>query len=197
MKKLELISIPTLILLLLVVLVSVVSAAPPSSQQSPVGPFPGPDGVAPDPGAVATLTRYTDKVHIIINTNNLDEGGAYTVWTANWDDPSKCSDGVCGGDDVCAVEGSSLYYVTGRVINNDGTATFNAIVHEGPSSGAVVCAGPDTEAGLSNAEGAELHFAIRSHGQPIPGLVPAQIQTLNGGCDTNQCRDQQGTVFQP
>ncbi len=197
MKEKKIFAVPTLIFVLLVLLVSVVAAAPPDSKQSPVGLFPGSTSDAPDSDAVATLTRYSDKVHIKVNTNNLDEGAAYTLWAANWDDPSKCSDGVCGGDDVCAVEGSSLYFVTGHVVNSNGTGTFSGIVHEGPAAGDVRCTGPDTEAGLHNAEGAELHFARRTHGQPIPGLVPAQIKTFGGACDINDCANQQGTVFQP
>lgn len=196
MKEIKLFGIPTLILVLLVLLVSIVSAAPPDSKQSPVGPFPSPSGVAPGPGAIATLTRYSDKVHINVNTNNLDEGAAYTLWAANWDDPSKC-EGACDGPDLCTVEGSSLYFVTGHVINSNGTAIFDGMIKEGPASGDVACTGPNTVAGLGDAEVAELHFAVRTHGLPIPGLVPDQIKTLRGGCSINSCSNQQGTIFQP
>lgn len=200
MKNKRLFGAPVMIFVLMILLVGVVMAAAPK-QKEDVHAFPGPDGVAPSPGAKGTLVRHADSVDIDIRTNNLDPGGAYTVWVVNWDDSSLCN-GDCDMEDVCAVAGASVYYVTGAVIADDGTANFSATIYEGPTTFAVNCAHGGVEnGGLGDAENAELHFVMRTHGDPIPGLVPAQTQTFLGGCNTdvitnlNDCSDQQAVAF--
>jgi hypothetical protein len=200
MKKLWNSSI--LALVLLSVLALSATAAPPTTDDGLVVPFPGPTGRIPSDDASATLKRHTDKAHVKIETGNLVAGDAYTVWAVTWNDPGECGGDGCGEADVCAIPGSSVYWVTGKVINSNGTATFNGMVHEGAVGGDQgkkwACA-YDTP-GLFDAENAEIHFVIRSHGQPIPGMVDDQISTLNGGCEggvPNVCEDHQAALFIP
>ena len=63
--------------------------------------------------------------------------------------------------------------------------------------------------GLLDAQAAEVHLLIRSHGPKIPGLVDQMISTFNGGCvqannapgtgtpGSNTCVDMQGTNHVP
>jgi hypothetical protein len=47
---------------------------------------------------------------------------------------------------------------------------------------------------LLDARQAEVHLVVRSHGQPIPGLVQEQIGSFEGGCDINACEDVQFAI---
>jgi hypothetical protein len=45
--------------------------------------------------------------------------------------------------------------------------------------------------GLTSARGADVHVVIRTHGAPIPGLIHEQINSFNGGCPPNTCKNVQ------
>lgn len=171
------------VIALLSLLATPVLAGPPVTDDLDVHEFAA-SGFIPDASATAELKRYNNKVKIKIQTNNLDPGAVYTVWAVVWNDPDVCSD-PCGMDDIGA-PGNSIFWVTGKVINSQGNATFNGMIFENSPPGPVNF-GP----GLTSAADAELHFIMRSHGQPIPGMVDEQKSTLDGGCDINVCADHQ------
>jgi hypothetical protein len=193
-RKSRLFGVPITVILLLVIVVGVVAAANKIVTQEPVHAFPAAGGVDPIPGTMATLSRFEDKVHISFPGNNLDAGHAYTLWAVNWDDPGNCN-GACDMEDVCSVAGSSVYYVAGQVIDDEGAVNFNATIHEGREVGEFACHEENTMPGLGDAENAEIHFVARSHGDQIPGLVAEQIHTFMGGCGINTCVDQQAAAF--
>ncbi|MGM0458521.1 MAG: hypothetical protein ACQERO_04185, partial [Bacteroidota bacterium] len=39
--------------------------------------------------------------------------------------------------------------------------------------------------GLQDADAAEIHAVLRSHGPKVPGLVNEQINSYKGGCEVN------------
>jgi len=137
-------------------------------------------------GASSTLVRTNDEITMTIHTSELEEGAAYTVWWVIFNNPGSCESG-CGLDDLFrAGVDASVLWATGHVIGNNGVGNFAANLGEGKPKGQVLF-GP----GLQDAEGAEAHFIVRSHGQPIPGLVAQQIHTFGGGCSINACADVQ------
>jgi hypothetical protein len=44
---------------------------------------------------------------------------------------------------------------------------------------------------------AEMHLVIRSHGQPLSGMIEEQISSFNGGCPPNTCANVQASIHQP
>ncbi len=121
-------------------------------------------------GSSATLHRSNNGVTVNIKTTDLVPGDAYTVWFVVFNSGSP--DGPP----------SAVLFATGHVIGGNGKGNFSAHLSESPG-------------GLTNAEGAEFHMVIRSHGQPIPGMVDEQIHTFEGGCETNTCADHQVVIF--
>jgi hypothetical protein len=77
-----------------------------------------------------------------------------------------------------------LFVAGGRVQSNGRAALAGSITKNSPMG---VLFGP----GLVDPAGAEIHFIVRSHGNVLPGLLAAQISSVNGGCPPNQCEDLQ------
>ena len=178
-------------LLLLIVTVSAL-AAPASSA---VYRFSDASDV---PGASASLVRADGNVAMTLRTSELDQKAAYTVWWVVFNNPGDCSS-TCGEDDIFDENGElmvnvddgtfgtpgvnvSVVFATGHVVGKNGVGNFGAGLREGKTSGALF--GP----GLVDAQGAEIHLIVRTHGEPIRGMV---------GCGVNDCVDQQFTVFVP
>jgi len=138
------------------------------------------------PGASSTLVRTKDAITMTIHTSELDPGAAYTVWWIIFNNPDNCVGG-CGPDDLmrAGVDGSVLW-ATAHVIGNNGVGNFAAHLEEDNPPGFVIF-GP----GLQDAEGAEAHFFVRTHGQPIPSQIVEQRTIPNGGCPPNTCDNQQ------
>ncbi len=138
----------------------------------------------------AELTRRSDRVHVKVNSSGLEEGGVYTLWFVVFNNPEFCN-GPCDANDFGdQLVATSILWGTGSMVNSQGNAQFNAVLREGNAPGEVV-SGP----GLLDVEGAEIHIVLRTHGAPIPGLVPEQLTTFAGGCDINFCADQQFAIF--
>ena len=157
--------------------------------------IPGGLGPVPEnevPGSSSTLVRTKNGITMTIHTSELEEGAAYTVWWVVFNNPEFCVAG-CNGPDLGIPEvAGSVLWATGHVIGNNGVGNFAANLGEGKPKGQILV-GP----GLLDAEGAEVHFIVRSHGQPIPGLVNEQISTVGGGCGTNVCEDVQFGIHMP
>ena len=207
----------SLILSLMFVLVMVTTAfAAATHSTSDVYGFPPPDGRVPGAGATAKLTRNDTGVTMNMHTSNLEPGVAYTNWWVVFNNPDACLfatgiAGDCGEGDIFLPNGTpnfaqwdaaqiSVLFATGHVIGGNGVGNFSAHLSENDTSGAVF------GFGLTTAEEAEIHIIVRSHGEPIPGMVADQIHTLNGGCtpatggtvvDGNDCADHQFAIFPP
>ena len=83
-----------------------VSAA--AKDNSPVFDFQDHGGVIvmnPQNRGTSDLVRTVDGISMNIDTTDLPVG-AYSVWWVIFNDPSKCSDGACGENDVLPPPGT-------------------------------------------------------------------------------------------
>lgn len=159
-------------------------------------------------GSSAKLTRNDGGVTVNLKTSDLEAGAAYTVWWVIFNNPAACSvPNVCGLVDLLpggtneAVQ-STAFYAAGHVIGNNGKGNFSARLREGtlPTGDDQVVIDSSGGQGLIDSMAAEIHVAMRTHGQPIPGLVNEQLQSFNGGCNAGEpneglCEDVQAAVF--
>jgi hypothetical protein len=148
----------------------------------------------PVPGAWSRLVRSDDEVCMSINTRNtraLPEG-AYTVWWFVFNSPEHCTSPVpvggarCGPDDALpnTPVNFSAVWATGGIVGPQGVGYFSACLKENtlpppPQSQDV------DGAGLADAEGAEIHLAVRYHcaaAYSMPALLGEQITRFGGGC---------------
>ena len=100
-----------------------------------------------------------------------------------WNAPENCSTSHCSEADLFypAVV-SDVIYAAGNVVGGNGKSAFAAYLSEGDNSGSISPAFGFPAPGLIDAETAEIHLVVRTHGQAIPGLINAQIHTFAGGC---------------
>ena len=174
------------------------------------------DGSAVDGGS-ATLVRTKSGVTAIINADDLDSDTTYTLWWVIFNNPRECENPVegltnCGEADLLLFGGdaaidSSVLYAAGNVTGGTGLASFGAHLEEGflPTGNGQVAWGP----GLVEANKAEVHLVIRSHGPVQPELEVEQISSFGAGCTAETdpsgtgpegpfaCVDQQFAVFVP
>jgi hypothetical protein len=145
------------------------------------------DGL-PVEGSSAMLVRTDTGVTMTIHTSGLDHGAAYTVWWVIYNNPEHCQSDACTDPpdfNNPAVQ-ATLLHATGHVIGNNGVGNFAAHL-------------ADDTVGLVDARKAQIELVVRSHGQPIPGMVKEQITMFDGGCSINVCESEQVTtpVFVP
>jgi hypothetical protein len=153
------------------------------------------------PGSSATLVRTDTGVTITIHTSDLVPGAVHTLWWFIYNNPEHCATDPCRFVDFDNpdVQATTLY-ATGHVIGTNGVGNFAAHLAEGDTSGYTVPPNlPEQDVlGLVDARKAQIQLGVRSHGQPIPGMVREQIGTFNGGCPPNSCENEQySTVFVP
>jgi hypothetical protein len=127
-------------------------------------------------------------------------GDATTNWFVVFNAPDKCSDGVCGENDVQdaalgADNGSQVgvHFATGHVAGSSNWRSA-ASLKEGDLSG-VFFGFP-----LVDARTAEIHVVIRSHGPAanlVPGYLADAIGSIDAGCAINTCGDAQAAEFKP
>lgn len=187
------------------------AAAEPTTQTSAVYRFS--DGSEVE-GSLARLTRLENGVTLAISTNDLNVGDVYTVWWVVFNSPENCSDGVCNADDILVVEDGVVPRdeAGNRLMNMDGIANANISIQHAAGTYAVdgtlntsasvglgnvpgIVAGP----GLLDAQTAEIHVVVRTHGAAIDDAFADQISTFGGGCepaDALPCEDVQYAVFQ-
>ena len=126
-------------------------------------------------------------------------GDATTMWFVTWNNPGGCTDG-CGEDEILNFfdtgdnpAGVGIHYATGSVATS---GRWNAAATLAEGDVARVLAGE----ALGNAETAEVHLVVRTHGRAsyltADDLVAA-LTTLGGGCAVNLCGDAQAVVFLP
>lgn len=154
------------------------------------------------PGAFSRVVRNDEGIAFTIHTHGLDPGAAYTVWAVIFNNPAGCSV-PCDANDPRTVR-----FATGHVLGNDGVGDFGGHIKafDAPNDPNQIRLGDGM---LTNPRGAEIHFVVRSHGAPQPGLVDDQISTFGGGCTeatgggkfgpvgTSVCVDRQVSVQTP
>lgn len=157
-------------------------------------------------GAFSTLVRSEDGLTMQVNTSDLDPGAAYTVWWVIFNYPENCS-APCNTDDIRdpalrAAGQTAVGFAAGHVIGENGSGNFSSgslMVGDTSGFGGGVdnTPPPPLGPGVLNPLGAEVHLVVRTHGQPIAGLVDEQIHSFSGGCSINVCVDRQFSIHMP
>ncbi|MDZ7717355.1 MAG: hypothetical protein U5K72_00875 [Balneolaceae bacterium] len=147
------------------------------------------NGVTGEIIGVSTLHRNGNGITVNFKTTKLMPGHAYTLWWVIWNKPELCATpGACVESDfgnALNVE-VQLLYATGSVAGNNGKGNFSAHLKENDDSGSVhELFGLPSFGGLQDAQTAEIHAVLRSHGPKIPGQVGEQINSYEGGCVVN------------
>lgn len=139
-----------------------------------------------NPVGSAKLVRNSSGISADLTTSGLPAGQAVTLWAMIFNNPEYCSTDPCTAPDdlfTPGVEGD-FYFLSGQVIDADGTATFGGRLNVGDTSKSGLAEFGAPAVPLSNPYGAEVHLALHSHGPKVPGLVlKEQISTYLGGCE--------------
>jgi len=164
----------------------------------------------------SVLTRTDVMVLASIEGAGLEPGNAYTVWWVVFNNPTACSDGACGEDDIfvdgdpanglnmagVAAAEIAVGNATGNVAKADGTAEFGARLkrNDGAASGHQILfpAGLSGDSVLTaSGNDAEVHIVIQRHGQARGGQqLSNQLSLVETGC-TPLCADVQFAVHLP
>jgi hypothetical protein len=159
-----------------------VSAAPADHSTSPVFTLPPP--FPPDVVGTSTVVRTDNAVSVRVGTSGLEPGDAVTLWVIVANAPDECQSGLpglsrCGPEDHLAGRGQiSVHYGAGRIVAENGTASYGAHLRVRDTSQALL----EGEPGLLDPRRAEVILVLKTHGQRIPGLVSDQLRTFAGGC---------------
>ncbi len=121
------------------------------------GGFPNGEFLVID-GASSTIHRNKNGITVNFNTNGLIPGNAYTMWFVVFNVP-----GTPPGPPT------QSSYGAGHIVGGSGNGNFSGHLNTGP--------------GFDKPLTAEIHVVIRSHGQAVPGMIPDQIHTFEGGCN--------------
>jgi hypothetical protein len=185
-----------LVALKVALLLSMLSILPVSAQKSssPVYSF----SDMSEMGS-ATLNRHGNGVTLNVKTTGLEEGATYTIWWVIFNNPGACPDDCSEADLLIPEVQATVLFAAGHVVGNNGKGNFSSHLKEGDTSGlqSELPSFPGDAYGLVDASSAEIHIVVRSHGQPIPGLVHEQIRTFGGGCAINVCLNEQFALFTP
>ena len=146
-------------------------------------------------GASSEIRRNKNGVNYVVNTSEM-EPGAYTMWFVVFNDTDSC-EGPCDAGDLMGGRGNSAaFWDGGRVVGPNGSANFAGFVTEGylPSGPDQILKDNTGGAGMIDAETAEVHMVIRSHGPALTGSdLQVQLDTFNGACqpDPDSCKNYQ------
>ena len=119
-----------------------------------------------------------------------------TLWGVFFNNPGACSDGVCGEDDIFVdpvPPRTAVVFLSGQRVPANGVASFGGGFGEGSTLGAL----PLPVTTLEDAQHAEIHLVVRTHGDFLPGIADDQITSFGGGCDVQECGDIQFAIFRP
>lgn len=169
----------------LVALVPTASAGQVDHQKADVVTF---DAAEADVGD-SHLLRDEDGVHVWARVRDdvFAAGDTVTLWWVVWNDWENCPSGACGSVDADFEDpdlvGLDLGYASGKVVQKDGKLQISATLAEGALSGFPAEWGITSGDGLIDAETAEIHIVVRTHGPSQDGYVADQIGTFMGGCD--------------
>ena len=135
----------------------------------------------------STLHRNKKGITVNFNTDGLIPGHAVTLWWVIWNNPENCTTPyACGEVDFGIADqvGVEVLYAAGHVIGGNGMGNFSARLNLNDDSESINdLFGLPAAGGLVDAQKAEVHLVIRSHGPMVPGLVKDQIGAYVGGCD--------------
>ena len=145
-------------------------------------------------GASSKITRTDHGITVSVKTTV--DPGAYTMWLLIWNEPENCMFGIDNPDSGLRCHPafdapSCVVYGAGHVVGKNGKLNYTAHRQIGDTNG--IIGGNACGAGLTNPRGADVHAAVRSHGEAIPGIIPDQIHTVGGGCgpDAFECLEVQ------
>ena len=164
----------------------------------------------PKKRGTSDLVRTVDGASVNIDTVDLPVG-ATSIWWIIFNNPSGCSDGECGMNDVLPPPGTaeaavSVAWATGGIVGPDRMGHFSASLGIGAEAAPGQLLWGD---GLTNPFGAEIHIEVRYHGPAEwdnPPLLHAQMTNVGGNCtpesfgtDPNgfSCYGSQATVHKP
>jgi hypothetical protein len=171
---------------------SVAFAGPPTISTTAVNDLVNGGTVA---GASSMITRTDQGVTVSVKTTV--NPGAYTMWLLIWNNPENCHGNPVAPDLNCVPGPPPLFdppscvlYGAGHVVGNNGKLNYTAHRQAWDATDNIGGACPN---GLTNPRGADVHAAVRTHGEKIPGMVSAQIHTVGGGCGPklNECSEVQ------
>lgn len=142
----------------------------------------------PPPVGSSRLTRTDDGLSVQLATGELRPDDVITLWWVVANAPEQCEAGIpglsqCGPMDHLAGRGDfAVHHATGRIVEEDGTATFGAHLRVGDLSRALF----DGEPGLTKPRDAEVLLVVKTHGQRIPELTAEMLRTFIGGCEIDE-----------
>jgi hypothetical protein len=140
-----------------------------------------------DEVGTSALVRTDNGVSFHVSTTGLEPGSVHTLWMVIFNEPENCTDPGCSNDDLSNPDATAdVTYGAGTVIGGSGRATFAGHRNQGDHSGSIMQEWLGlTEHGLIDAQEAEIHFVVHSHGPKIPRLVDEMLHTFNAGCGPN------------
>ncbi len=164
------------------------------TQNANIGPAPMP--FTGSFSGSATLVRNARGLWLSGQSDDFEEGAAYTIWSAIFENPGACEDN-CNPPDlqVPEVQGAQSNF-GGFVAGPDGTFEVHLARHD-DSRETLQGVG---RSGIDNPYQAEIHFIFRSHGpaETDADLLAAQISTLAASCNRNPgpgCQNQGLVIF--
>ena len=135
-------------------------------------------------------------------TASAADAKAVTLWYVIFNNPEHCFTNPCDEPDLSnALAEPSILHAAGTVTFDNRVDFVSALYETGDLAGldenVSLIGGP----GLVDAEKAEIHVVVRTHGAPIPEVVMEQVTTfVDPGCTDaggpNICADQQFAIFQ-
>ncbi|MGB1662672.1 MAG: hypothetical protein ACPHP7_09055 [Planctomycetota bacterium] len=136
----------------------------------------------------AVLERMDGAVYIEAETEGLQPGHAYTVWAIVYNNPADCIGRCSMDDDLFHASTSVMWSGVGFIADDDGEAEFEAILVEGEAAGEILLG-----SGMTDAANAEVQLVVRGHGPAStdPLVRADQLSLFMGGCDLNDCIDEQ------
>lgn len=136
---------------------------------------------------IAKLKRNQNKISMNFKVENLEPGYAYSIWWVIWNKPENCGNPFeCGEPDFGIADEVQVevLYAAGHVVGQSGKGYFSGSLKENDDSGSINdLFGLPGYGGLTDAQSAEVHLVLRSHGPSIPGQVNEQINSYPGGCE--------------
>ena len=156
------------------------------------------------------LVRTGSGVSANVSTSGIPNKHALTLWFVVFNKPGECATAPCTEADLFNEDvEADVLYAAGHVAGNGNRVHLSGHLAEGDTSGSIAgLFGLPNAQGLTDAEGAEIHHVVRSHGPKIPRLVSQQISTFGVGCDVDlppgtlpqnrgECADIQFAIHQP
>ena len=117
-------------------------------------------------GASSTIHRNKNGITVNFKTNGLISGNAYTLWFVVFDGPGP----------------PYSTYAAGHIVGGSGKGNFSGHISVGDILDHPM--DPEIKRVFNNPLTAEVHMALRTHGPAQPGMIPSQIHTMNGGCES-------------